>query len=210
MKRTILLLLGVLVLAGCITQNPYIPVRRYQIDESPLITAPREKAIDASIAVLDLRSRPRYEQRMLRRDTSGEITYKEYDRWVEQPAEMAGSLMMRALTESGAFRNVGPARSSRSSQYVVDGDIISFDQVTSGKENHAEFAARLELRRVDDGRILWSETFEKSVPMAADTGAALADAMSKAAREAITDAAGKIAAAAEQDFNTKVSQDKRG
>jgi ABC-type uncharacterized transport system auxiliary subunit len=204
-----LFLLGVLTFTGCISQNPYIPVRRYQLDESPLITAPREKAIDATIAVRDLRARPRYEQKMLRRDAAGEITYKEYDRWVEQPADLVAEMLRRALTETGAFRNVCPARFAGSAQYAVDGDIISFDEVSGGEENRAVFAVRLELTRADDGKILWSEMFEKSVPMTADTGAATAEAMGKAVREAVAEAAGKIVAAAEQDFNAKVPQNKQ-
>jgi len=201
MKRMLILAIFALTAAGCISQNPHVPVKRHQIDESPLIATPREKPIEANIAVLDIRSRPRHEQRMLKRDAAGEITYKEYDRWVEGPNVMIGALIERALTETGAFKNVGPARTFRSARYIVDGDIISFDEVADGTTFSAVFAVRLELRRLEDNAILWSEMIEKTAPMSADTGAALSEAMSKASREAVKDAAEKIAAAAERDFS---------
>jgi ABC-type uncharacterized transport system auxiliary subunit len=210
MKRVIVFSLCALVFGGCISQNPYIPIRRYGLEESRLIETTREKPMEASVAVLDIRSRPRYEQRMLRRGPTGEMTYREYDRWVEQPSEMLSIMMARALTESGAFRNVGPARAFRTSEYAIDGDILSFEQVSDGQGNRAEFALRVEVRRVDDGRVLWSETITKSAPMNADSGAGLAEAMSKAAREAIKDAAGRIVAAAEKDFKEAVERGKQG
>jgi ABC-type uncharacterized transport system auxiliary subunit len=207
MRRTIILLAVVCSFAGCISQNPYTPVQRYQLDGSPVIAAPSANAIDASIAVLDLRALPRYEQRMLRRGASGEITYREYDRWVEQPTQLVGEMMLRALTESQAFKSAGPMRFYSASQYAVDGDITSFDEVTDANGSRAVFAARFTLIRLGDGAILWSEAYEKSVPLKADTGAALAEAMSSAAHDVMADAANKIVAAAQQDFNTKAPQE---
>lgn len=200
MKKITLTLLCAALLAGCISQNPYVPIRYYQLDESPLAAQPRQAPLNAGIAVMEIRARPRHDVKMLHRDASGEITYSEYDRWVESPSEMVTRLLMRALAESNAFAHVGPARSLRSADYKVDGDMAAFDRVAEGGACRADFAVRLEVSRADDSEVIWSDTVEISKAMPSDTGASLAAAMSAAAREAVESAAGKIADAVERDL----------
>ena len=200
MKETILGLSCVMLLAGCISQNPYIPIRYYQLDESPFVSQPRGEPLETGVAVLNIRTRPRYDVEMLNRDASGRITYSEYERWIETPTEMVTRLLIRALGESDAFGYVGPTRSLRSADYVVDGDILAFDNVSDDEGNRAEFIVRLEVRHIDDSRVLWSDTIETSVKMPADTGASLAAAMSEAARAAVIEAVTEIVDSVKKDL----------
>jgi len=201
MKKIIFGVLCAMLLAGCVSRNPYIPTRHYQLDESPLISQPYGEPLEASVAVFSIRARPRYDIKMLNRNASGQITYSEYERWIETPTEMVTCLLIRALGESNAFGYVGPTRTLRSSSYVVDGDILAFDNVSDDEGNRAEFIVRLEVRHIDDSRVLWSDTIKTSAKMPADTGTALAAAMSEAVRAAVTEAVAEIVDSVKKDLS---------
>jgi ABC-type uncharacterized transport system auxiliary subunit len=129
----------------------------------------------------------RYRERMLYRVSDVEIGFYEYDRWVEPPEEMVTRVITALLHASGLFRQVVTVDQVQLPAWLLSGELVRFDEVREGGRSRAECWLRVEVRRAQDERLLWTEVMRASVPLTAETPAALAQAMSQAVQQVATE-----------------------
>jgi ABC-type uncharacterized transport system auxiliary subunit len=88
----------------------------------------------------------------------------EYERWVEPPTEMIQQVLFRALRSSGRFRSVHAQRSSSRGDYVLQGHLYSFEEVT-GSPLAARLSLDIELRDSKTGSAVWSHVYNHDEPV---------------------------------------------
>lgn len=182
--------LVVVSLSGCLGLRTPPSVRYYSVDglAATVDTAMRTWPVTLGVRVFG--EATRYRDRMLYRFSEVEVGFYEYDRWVEPPGEMVTRAVMTHLRASGLFQQVTPALDAPALAWVLSGDVLRFDEVQSASGSHAECRLQLELRRVRDEQLLWSDVITTTAALSDDTPAALARAMSEAvqyaARQLIT------------------------
>jgi ABC-type uncharacterized transport system auxiliary subunit len=76
--------------------------------------------------------------------------------------------------------------------WLLSGELTRFDEVREGGRNRAECWLRVEVRRAQDERLLWAEVLKASVPLTAETPAALAQAMSQAVQQVAAELIAKL------------------
>jgi ABC-type uncharacterized transport system auxiliary subunit len=204
MKKTLLAAAVVLILAGCIARNAYKPVHYYAVDYSaPQNQAENVTPYGVTLAVMDTQASSRYGAKMLYRTPDGAIAFMEYERWVEKPAELVTNSLKRALSNSGAFKYVGGSTSLRWADYFMIAEIIDFDELRDGQNRTALFTVRLELHRVDEGRVVWSAALSARRAYSVASGAAFAEAMKLAVSDVLSDAVRKVLDAVGEDLKKK-------
>jgi len=201
MTRVAIPLVAALLLAGCISKNPYQPVYYYTIDQYIAEDVqPAENKFDFSLAVMDTRASSRHGVKMLYRLPNGVIGFREYDRWVENPSELVTQEIIRAFAASGAFRCVGCTSSLRWARYSLVGYITRFDEVREDGVRTAEFSIRFDLNRVEGGDAVWSEVLSSRQEMAGGDAAAFAEALGHAVESVLTDVVKKVTDAIGRDL----------
>ncbi len=205
MIKIMIALVAVAVLAGCISQNPYIEVKYYSVDGPSLASVEKSPIMfDTGLAVVDLQAASRYDLKMLHyRQTDGVIGFREYDRWVEQPSEMLTRALVRAFQNKKIFRYVGGSRAVREAEYALSGYIVAFDENIDGETRTAMVSICFELNRVEGGEVLWSGVVSKQCEIADNSGSAFAAAMRKAANDLIGATLAEVSDAVESDESDK-------
>ena len=171
-------------LSGCLGSRTSPPVRYYSIDglSATVDTATRTWPVTLGVRVFG--EATRYRDRMLYRVSEVEVGFYEFDRWVEPPGEMVTRVVMAHLRASGLFRQITAALDASASAWVLSGDVLRFDEVRSASGRHATCRLQLELRRVRDEQLLWSDVITTTAALTDDTPTALARAMSEAVQRA--------------------------
>lgn len=185
------LLIVCTLLTGCLGARPFIPLRYYSLepltDNIPHATHSRTIAL----GIQPFTAASRYHERMLYRLSEVEVNFYEYDRWVEPPEEMVTRIIAASLRASGLFQQVQQADNLRLPAWFLSAELLRFDEVREPPERRAECWLRLALRRAPDERLRWSKTLRAAVPLAHQTAAGFAAAMSAAvqqiARQLITE-----------------------
>lgn len=171
-------------LSGCLGLRTSPAVRYYSIDGLSTTTETAMQTWPVTLGVRIFGEATRYRNRMLYRSSEVEVGFYEYDRWVEPPGEMVTRVVMAHLRASGLFRQIIPAVDAPVLAWVLSGDVLRFDEVRSASGSHAECRLQLELRRVRDEQLLWSDVITATVALTDDAPTALARAMSEAVQHA--------------------------
>jgi ABC-type uncharacterized transport system auxiliary subunit len=121
-----------------------------------------------------LRSSPLYRDDHIVYSTSGESmgTY-EYHRWAELPTQMIQDVLFRELQASGKYRTVNSLRSSAHGDYVLEGRLYDFKEVSNPLVGRV--AVEYELRETKSGTTVWSHYYAHDEPVSGkDVGAVVA------------------------------------
>lgn len=184
------MVLVVVGLSGCWGSRTFHAVRYYSVDGLSATADTAMRTWPLTLGVYAFGEATRYRDRMLYRFSEVEVGFYEYDRWVEPPGEMVTRVVIANLRASGLFRQITPAIDAPALAWVLSGEVLRFDEVQSASGSHAECRLQLELRRVRDEQLLWSDVITTTAALSDDTPAALARAMSEAvqyaARQLIT------------------------
>lgn len=181
MVCTVLVVVG---LSGCLGLRSFPSVRYYSIDGFSATVDNATRTWPVTLGVRVFGEATRYRDRMLYRSSEVEVGFYEYDRWVEPAGEMVTRVVIANLRASGLFRQITPAIDVPALAWVLSGDVLRFDEVRSVSGSHAECRLQLELRRVRDEQLLWSDVITTTAALTDDTPTALARAMSKAVQDA--------------------------
>jgi ABC-type uncharacterized transport system auxiliary subunit len=187
-----LILLAVLVeilLGACAGKLP--ETRFYQL-------APTEKASEptgeATLVLEALATDPAYDDdRIVYRTTPYRLDYYQYHRWSAAPGMMVGNYLEQAFESSGKFRSVVREQSA-DAPAVLGGRVIAIEEIDTSKTSwRGRIVIELTLTATRTGGVLWTQQFDESEPLAAQTPEGLAKALSTAMARIATRAAPVVA-----------------
>jgi len=164
-------------MTGCLTGGVR-PVTQFYLDPTGLPTTMDETG--PVLAVRPLRIPRIYRQKIIYRDHNQVLGQYDFYEWSEPPSEAVTRLVMEALRSTGRFGDVALAAELRSSDGMLTGEILAFDEDRTLQPPHARCEMRLELRGGPERAFLWADTFVAVVPMARNDVSALPEAMTSA------------------------------
>lgn len=182
----------VIVLAACSSKTP--DTRFYQL------AAPHQRAPaagDITLVVEPLTTDPAYDdERIVYRANPYRLDYYHYHRWSAAPGMMIGNYLEEALERSGRFRAV-TRELTQDAPVVLGGRVVAIEEVDRSRTQwHGRLVIELTLTDVKTNRVLWSEQFEETEPLRAQTPEGLARALSIAMNRIVAKAAPVIEAQA--------------
>jgi hypothetical protein len=181
-----LALLGALFTSSCLGLGGTPPeITRHSIDLIPIepVDGP---ATFPSLAVRAFEGRQRYEPRVLRADSDGTMTYLEFDRWLEDPADALTDVIREALSQSREFAVVGPATSAFKGELMLDGTVLVCDLLRTAEGPwRARLVLRLDAARLEDAEMLHADIYTAEVALPGRSPDGLGHAMSECAHQVV-------------------------
>ena len=203
--KTIAILVAALLLAGCISENPYRANRYFSIDDPGAEVEASAEKTDCALAMLEFGASSRYDVRMIEHHPGNELVFSEYDRWVEKPSEMITVAMRNVFVASQTFTYVGDYSAIRDADYCITGSIRRFDEAVDDKGRRASLSVRCVLTRVSGGAMVWSDDIDVEISLDGEGPDAFATAMGRAVSAAAQQALkGVVAAIVEDQKNNPV------
>ncbi len=179
--RTLALLAGaaicaVAVAAGC---GAVRPVKYYQLT----VPGDMSSTSDANAFPVTLLVGPLTGSRLYRDDrivySSGEeMGMYETQRWASAPTDMLQEVLFRELRASGKYRTVNTLRSNARGDYIINGRLYDFKEVT-GSAFVARVAVEYELRDTKTGATVWSHYYTHDEPVSGKEVSAVAAAIDR-------------------------------
>ncbi|SDG08630.1 ABC-type transport auxiliary lipoprotein family protein [Alloyangia pacifica] len=110
-------------------------------------------------------------------------------RWSDETPAMLQTLLVRSISETGAFASVGRAPLGGQGDYALLGELTDFQAESYGTDAPVTVHLRLMLRlvRERDSSVVASRTFEVRQPAADDETASLVPAFDLAARKMVSE-----------------------
>ena len=174
MNRMPLLFIGLcLLLAGCGSIPPTPTDSFYRLQPVPLSTA--GKAFSGDIAVQPLRADSLYSERPIvysEASSLRQLRQYHYHLWLYPPAQQVQRHLAASLGSAPELASGGHSAN------VLEGRIVSFERVVSGKNSKA--AVSLELRLLADGKPRVNKTYVAEQSASDDSLGAFAVAMEQA------------------------------
>jgi ABC-type uncharacterized transport system auxiliary subunit len=166
----------VMATAGCGAARP---VKYYQLT----VPGDMSSASDASAFPITLLVGPLTGSRLYRDDrivySSGEqMGMYETHRWASAPTEMLQEVLFRELRASGKFKTVNTLRSNARGDYILNGRLYDFKEVT-GNAFVARVAVEYELRNTKTGATVWSHYYSHDEPVSGKEVGAVAAAIDR-------------------------------
>jgi len=176
-----------LLAASCISlglgDGTHPEMHRHSVDAATGVAARPGKT--PGLAVRPFGARARYDVRVMRRDGADELTYLEFERWAEPPADAATDAVREGLAASGAFVVVSAAADALAVDLFLDGYVLGFDLVkTAAGPWKARFAVRLSLS-TRAGTSLHTAVYETTRDLPGASPAGVGPAMSAAVGDAV-------------------------
>jgi ABC-type uncharacterized transport system auxiliary subunit len=183
---------ALVISAALVACGGKVPETRYYQLAEPT-TPPRLGLI--TLVLENLATDPAYDdERIVYRITPYRLDYYNYHRWSAPPGVMIGNFLEQSLERTGAFRSV-VRELAPGAPTVLGGRVVAIEEVdTSPTRWHGRIVLELTLTDAVTGRLLWTEQFEDSEPLAKQTPEGLAHALSIAMTRIADRAAPAIAA----------------
>lgn len=194
--------LALLVLVACGGNPPQ--TRYYQLAEPKAAPAQRS---GVALVIEPLTTDPAYDdERIVYRLTPYRLDYYAYHRWTSSPGTLISNYLERAFEHSGKFSAV-TREPNPAAPVTLGGRVVAIEEVDQSK---TKWIGRIvvELTLSDSaGKVLWSEQFEETEPLATQTPEGLARALSVALERIALRAVPVVAVLAEEQ--TKGRQARR-
>ncbi len=164
-----------LVLFGCGGKMP--ETRYYQLAAPTAGT----QGGDTVLVLEPLATDPAYDdERIVYRTNPYRLDYYQYHRWSASPGTMIGNFLENALERSGKFRAV-VREATADAPVVLGGRVVAIEEVDRSKSEWlGRVVLELTLTETRTGVVLWTEQFEETERLAAQTPEGLARALSVA------------------------------
>jgi len=187
LRRISVLLLAVLVVAGCGGGKSAYVVKHYLPEYSPP-AAPGRPAVDAAIRVEPFSTAQAFAgTAMVYRPSPFELRSYSRERWRVAPGDMVTDFLLRDLRASGAFRAVLGYEDPGEGRFVLAGTVAEFLETDGGRGPSARLAADVTLldttQREITHRVVFQKTYAVEEAMKENSARALAEAMSRALRK---------------------------
>lgn len=120
------------------------------------------------------------DERMVYRTTPYRLDYYQYHRWSAAPGVMIGNFLEQALERSGKFRAVVRDHVA-DAPVILGGRVVAIEEVdTDRKHWNGRLVVELRLADARTGDVVWSQQYEETEPLRAQSPEGLARALSVA------------------------------
>jgi ABC-type uncharacterized transport system auxiliary subunit len=123
---------------------------------------------------------PLNDRRILKYESPTQVRYYDADHWVSEPTTMIAELAAHYLERMGIARQASLLPWVESMDYVLQGQILNFEEVENGGQREARVTLELTLLRFPKREIAWTGTFRAQQPVAGDNVPAAVEALSLA------------------------------
>ncbi len=187
-----LILLAILfevLLGACAGKLP--ETRFYQLAATQSAAEPTG---DATLILETLETDPAYDDdRIVYRTTPYRLDYYQYHRWSATPGTMVGNYLEQAFESSGKFRSV-LRDATADAPAVLGGRVLAIEEIDTSKTSwRGRIVIELRLTETKTNTVVWTQQFDESEPLAAQTPEGLAKALSTAMARIATRAAPVVA-----------------
>jgi ABC-type uncharacterized transport system auxiliary subunit len=174
------LAVAALLTAGLSSCGSIKPVKYYQLTHPPTTPlAGSQSPVDASLLVRPFQTSHLYrEDRIVYGGESEQLGLYENQRWTEPPVELLQDALARGLRTSGHFKAVTTLRSESGVDFVLNGQLYAFREVSTGGVV-ARLNFDVELSDLKLGKVIWHHTYNHDEPTSGKTVADVAAAMNK-------------------------------
>lgn len=136
---------------------------------------------------------PLNDWRILKYESPTQLKYYDEDHWVSQPATMVPEMAARYLERMGIARQAGVLPYVEKMDYILQGQILNFEEFESGDEHEARVALDLTLVRFPNREVVWTGTFRSEQPVTGGNVPAAVEALSLATHNALKDGLTQLA-----------------
>jgi ABC-type uncharacterized transport system auxiliary subunit len=158
-------------------------VHTLRIPDPPAAAAPTSKLV---IGVEHFSAvTPLNDWRILKYESPTQLKYYDEDRWVSEPTTMIPELAAQFLERMGIARQAGLLPWVEKMDYVLQGQVLSFEEIRNGDQHAARVAIELTLLRFPKRELVWTGTFRAQQPVAGDDIPAAVEALSLATHEVL-------------------------
>ena len=187
MRRISVLLLAVLVVAGCGGGKSTYVVKQYIPEYSPPAVAGLQR-VDEAIRVEPFSTAQAFAgTAMVFRPSPFELATYSRERWRVVPGEMVTDFLLRDLRSAGAYKAVLAWEDPGEGRYVLAGTVAEFLEADGDKGPAARLTADVTLldttRREIPQRVVFQKTYAVEEAMKEKSARALAEAMSGAMKK---------------------------
>lgn len=179
------------VLAGCASGH-IIPTLHYVI--TPTIGVQTGSVSKQSLGIRSLVSARPYKANIVFRRDPNVLENLDNLEWAEWPRDVLNRALMDAVVATGRFQDVGDASDLSAPDFILTGEVRTFDLLEYTEPWTAECTVRIELRELRSGVLKWSATLTASTPLEENTPSALPEAMSTSVSSIVQQAANALAA----------------
>lgn len=155
------LVAGVFALAvGMAACGGKIPQSHYYTLESSLPSPPAaaDPPVPADVVVMKFTvgTQALAQDRLVYREGAHQVSFYEYHRWVDAPAEMATQNVIDHLRRSGLFRSVRAFTGASTADYLLRGRLENLEEVDSESSVSARVALMAELVDSKSHAVVWT------------------------------------------------------
>ena len=184
MRRISVLLMAVLVVAGCGGGKSTYVIRQYLPDYAPPANTGQAR-IDEAIRLEPFATAQAYNSTtMFYRPSPFELSAYSRERWRVPPGDMVTDYLLRDLRHSGGFRAVLGYDDAGEGRYGLNGTVVEFLEVDGDGGPRARLSVDATLldnsQREITKRVVFQKTYTAEEPMQEKSARAMAEAMSRA------------------------------
>lgn len=128
---------------------------------------------------------PLNDLRILKYESPTQLKYYDEDRWVSEPTTMIPEFAAQILEQMGIARQASVLPWVENIDYVLQGQILSFEEFENGNQREARVAIELTLLRFPKREVVWTGTFRAQQAVAADNVPAAVESLSLATQEVL-------------------------
>lgn len=173
MRLLVVIVLGAIACGGKVPET-----RFYRLAEPP---GPSTPGRGVALAIEPFSTEPAYDdERIVYRTTPYRLDYYDYHRWSAPPGVLIASYLERAFEQSGRLGAVTRDDGS-DAPVTLGGRVIAIEEVDVSKTKWVgRVVVELTLTDTLTGDVLWTEQFEETEPLGAQSPEGLARALSDA------------------------------
>ena len=165
------MLVALQVLAACaaveVRESRFYTLAAVELDEA-------SKPLHWVLRIADLEIAPHLvgERLVVREGLSG-LGRRRDERWAAPLGSLVTNALGAGLLAASRFRAIVDDRDPSQAELVLEGRVLSFEELRAGEQSKARVVLALALRGADDGKVLLQRRVEASVPLHGNDGRSL-------------------------------------
>jgi len=154
---------------------------KYILDYKPTLSAARKQrgAWPVSVRMVNFNVAQAYQRNeIVYRQSEHEMHYYDFELWAVKPEYVISDMVFRHWNESKLFRELNRSVGTEEAEYILQGDLISLEEVDVGKEWFSHLALTMQLRDSQTAAVLWSRSWDTRNKVSKHDAAAVVNELS--------------------------------